>query len=87
MAETKMKRGTKVPRFYDPAAFGEPGLPGFMPQPDNCHHDGINYVGRDWLYIDLAICRYSCKKQCEEWREYCKEIKKIQRKCGMLRKR
>ena len=67
----KMARTTAEPIDRPgPTMFGEPGLPGFMPQPSDCPNKGINYISKDRMFVDLAICRYYCKQRCTEWHEY-----------------
>lgn len=57
---------------YPAGRFGEIGAPGWMCVPENCTaKNRANFPGLGEC-VDLAICGYSCKEQCEKYLMFCK---------------
>ena len=75
MMRTRTPEGRKIapkPGEYPAGRFGEIGAPGWMLAPENCiakRFGNFPIIGK---CVDLAICGYSCKEQCEKYFMFCK---------------
>lgn len=54
------------PGKYPANRFGEEGAPGYMLAPEGCNAKRHNFP-RIGLCVDLSICSYYCKQQCEKY--------------------
>jgi hypothetical protein len=73
MIRTKDPEGRKITIGTYPAnRFGEEGAPGWMLAPEDCIAKNKGNFPGIGVCVDLAICGYHCKEQCEKYIMFCK---------------
>jgi hypothetical protein len=60
---------------YPAGRFGEQGAPGWMCIPENCIAKNTSNFPGLGKCVDLAICGYHCKQQCEKYILFCKNAR------------